>query len=100
MGIENDNDYQDAIKKFKEYVNQTNADVSNKTHEGFLIDYTEFEKLGKKLENNSTLNFRPNLIPKNPIGLKNKINNGDRFVLINKDLYEKICDRNINPYIY
>ena len=100
MGSENDYDFQDAIKEFKEYVCQTNADVSNKTHEGFLIDYTEFVKLGKKLENNSTLNFRPNLIPKNPIGLKNKINNGDRFVLINKDLYEKICDRNINPYIY
>ena len=108
MGIENDNDYQDAIKKFKEYVYQTNADESNKTHKGFLIDYTEFLKLEKKLENKennngsceSTSNNRPNLTPQKPTGLKNKINNGDKFVLINNDLYEKICDRNLDPKIH
>ena len=104
----NDNSYQNAIQTFKEYVSKTNSKPSEEIHEGFLIDYTEFLKLEKKLESKensngsceSTSNNRPNLTPQKPIGLKNKINNGDKFVLINKDLYGKICDRNLDPKIH
>ena len=52
MGIENDNDYQNAIKEFKEYITKNNAEVSGRIHEGFLIDYREFENLTKKEGNN------------------------------------------------
>ena len=32
MGIENDNDYQNAIKEFKQYVIKNNAEVSDRIH--------------------------------------------------------------------
>ena len=109
MGIENDNDYQNAIKEFKEYVTKNNAEVSDRIHEGFLIDYKEFVNLTKNEGNNvnksmlsceSPLNNKPNLIPKDPNGLKNKINSGNKFVLINRDFYNKVCNKNIDPNIH
>ena len=59
MGIENDNDYQNAIKEFKEYGTKNNAEVSCRIHEGFLIDYGEFENLTKKEGNNINNNRLP-----------------------------------------
>ena len=109
MGIENDNDYQNAIKEFKEYVNKNNTEVSDRIHEGFLIDYGEFVNLTKNEGNNannnilsceSAANNKPNLTPKAPNGLKNKINSGNKFVLINRDFYNKVCNKNIDSNIH
>ena len=109
MGIENDNDYQNAIQAFKDYVLKNNAEVSDRIHEGFLIDYKDYDSLtknkGKKVNSNGSLcesfsNNKPNLIPKNPNNLRDQINSGDKFVLINKDFYNKICEREKNSNIH
>ena len=107
MGNENDNDYEKYFQKFKEYVNQTNAESTNKNHQGYLIDFNEFENLSSnkfEIENESgpifgsSRNRKPKLTTKTPNNLKNQINTGKRFVLINNELYEKICERKNNGY--
>ena len=105
MGNENNNDYEKYFQKFKVYVDQTNADSTNKNHQGYLIDFNEFENLSSnkfEIENESgpicgsIRNRKPKLTTKTPNNLKNQINTGKRFVLINNELYEKICERKNN----
>ena len=107
MGNENDNVYEKYFQKFKVYVNQTNAESTNKNHQGYLIDFNEFENLSSnkfEIENESgeicgsIRNRKPKLTTKTPNNLKNQINTGKRFVLINNELYEKICERKNNGY--
>ena len=104
MGAMNDNNYENDFRIFYEYVAKTNNEVTDKIHEGYLVDFKDcynlLENIRKNSANDSLINNKQKIIPKYPKELKNQLINGKRFILINNDFYRKICKRNIDQNLY
>ena len=112
MGVQNDNNYERALSEFKKYVAKNNKEVSSNSHEGYLVDYEDFISLQTRNNENQTVkndyyvpcdsgtSNKPKIMSKSPIGLKNQIDSGKKFVLINRALYDHICNRNIDQNLY
>ena len=114
MGINPDyreelNDYLNAFSKLEEYIKNSNekAKTSEINEEGYLVNcqyYDHLLQLVLKKKNEAEMNIRPNLrddqneyLYKLPTeskdNLKNDINNGYSFLIINKDFYNEICEK-------
>ena len=118
MGGISDNNYENDFQIFYEYVAKTNKEVSEKTHEGYLVDFKDCSNLLSNKQQNqenqenqeakngdistcdSERSNKKKITPKYPKGLKNQLINDKRFILINKDFYGKICKKSVdqNPY--
>ena len=102
------NNYLYAFSKLQEYIKNSNekAKTSEINEEGYLVNcqnYNNLLQLVLKKQNEAKMNIKPNLqgdqneyLYKLPTeskdNLKNDINNGHSFLIINKDFYNEICD--------
>ena len=109
MGGENQSDfdleqYKKAFDNFDKFVDEINSEnLSDETHRGYLINFTDFNKLKKKVKKFNNKNditcslskekTKFKLKPENYEDLEQKIGNGDEFIIINGALQQIICDQ-------
>ena len=100
--------YLNAFSKLQEYIKNSNekAKTSEINEEGYLVNYQNYNNLLQLVlkKHNEAKMIRPNLtddqneyLYKLPTeskdNLKNVINNGYSFLIINKDFYNEICEK-------
>ena len=107
--IEELNIYLYAFSKLQEYIKNSNekAKTSEINEEGYLVNYQNYNNLLQlvlKKKNEADMNIKPSLhgdqyeylyklTTESKDNLKNDINNGHSFLIINKDFYNEICDK-------
>ena len=102
------NIYLYAFSKLQEYIKNSNekAKTSEIKEEGYLVNHQNYNNLLQLVlkKHNEAKMIRPNLtddqneyLYKLTTGskdnLKNDMNNGHSFLIINKDFYNEICDK-------
>jgi len=104
--------YRNAISDFQKYLKYIYSDKNSfgTEYRGYLINLKDYERIKKIIYNNkvnindSENNFKINQIEfKTPQYLINMILNENKYIFINTDLWELICDkdkRNESPIIY
>ena len=113
MGADNDvSSYLKALDDFKAYVNKINSENSTKKqHYGYLINLNNYYTFKVKLNtNNINSSFikcydegKIKLSPEDTTDLVVQLNSGYKFIIINDELYKKICklkDQNTHQIEY
>ena len=106
MGNNNNNySYTEAFTIFEEYVSENNKRASENLHIGYLINQKKLYEFKDKIKEQDNIfnSFQSEKITKlnaeNPDEVLKQIDEGAKFILINRTLYAKICIENIiNPY--
>ena len=97
--------YRNAISDFEKYIKDiySTNNSNGKEYKGYLISLKDYERIQYNIKD-SEKNFKINQIEfKTPQYLINMILNGNKYIFINTDLWELICDNDKNyqsPIIY
>lgn len=96
-------EYKGAFSKYRNYVYEIN-DIRSQTitHKGYLVNYddylnfekfiNELDKQSKQNESQTNISFESKKLRTVNINeVKNKIVNDNKYIIINRDLHEKIC---------
>ena len=102
-------EYKEGFEKFNKYINNINDPAKNPesdTHEGYLVNYKQYKNFksliddlqNKKDPNNSDKDIKDieskKLKTESLDKIKEQVLNDYSFIIINKNLYELICEQN------
>ena len=113
MGNQNEHSYktfEQTFSKMNEYYNINNNEESRKKREGYLINHKQFAEFRENLKENKNSKTAPcgsqvrvhKLEPSNPKDLTQQIKDGNKFIIINNELFKLLCkqdDKSLNRII-